>query len=185
MSSNCWERWQLWNEDRAWRHLKKYMQRPLNDKSRLPGSFKTSPRLLTFHSLSTAQNWRSKNHRSWRWKRHLGSASSSLSLLLPWFRIIPYIIFSLPALVQFSRSSLSPGCHLWGMMLGVPSSLSWQRERLPLPPVDIREPLCWWSQLRGGGWLSPCCLGIGGLSRQRWGAFCVWWHWTGDKDPGV
>lgn len=25
MSSNCWERWQLWNEDRAWRHLKKYM----------------------------------------------------------------------------------------------------------------------------------------------------------------
>lgn len=42
----------------------------------------------------------------------------------PWFRIIPYIIFSPSALVQFSRSSLNPGCHLWGMMLEAPSSFS-------------------------------------------------------------
>lgn len=42
----------------------------------------------------------------------------------PRFQIMPYIIFFPPALVQFSRSSVNPCCHLWGMMLEALSSFS-------------------------------------------------------------
>lgn len=104
----------------------------------------------------------------------------------PWFQIIPCIIFSPPALVQFSRSSLSPGCHLWGMMLEALSSFSSAKRDIACAPVDIHELLCWWSQLRG--WRLTGSFSAAwqwGFSRQNWGVFSVDDVGEGEKGWGT
>lgn len=89
----------------------------------------------------------------------------------PWFQTIPYIIFSPLTLVQFSRSSLNSSRHLWGMMLDV-LPVSPQQGEIACAPVDIRELLCWWSQLRGWkGSLDVFLLpGDGAFFWQSWRA---------------
>lgn len=91
------------------------------------------------------------------------------TFICPWFRIIPYIIFSPSALVQFSRSSLNLGCHLRGMMLEASSSFSSAKR-------DIASAPSWhsWTSLLvvsaerlKTSWKSLCCLAWGFSNRTE------------------
>lgn len=63
------------------------------------------------------------------------------------------------------------------MMLEVLSGLSWQGELLPVPLVDIRELLCWWSQLRGywlkANWMSFCYLVVEAFQDRVESIYCT------------
>lgn len=81
----------------------------------------------------------------------------------PLSQIIPHVTLSLPALAQFSRSSLSSSHHLWGVMLEALSSFS-------LVKRDIASALSWhsWTSLLvvatealNAYWMSLCCLVMG------------------------
>lgn len=115
------------------------------------------------------------------WGQPVHASASSC----PWFQIIPYIIFSPPALVQFSQSSLDPGCHLWGMMLEALSSFSSAKRDIACAPNwhSWTSLLVVSAERLKANWKSLCCLARG-FSRQNWGAFSVWWCWGRGKGPG-
>lgn len=103
----------------------------------------------------------------------------------PWFQIIPYIIFLLQLLYSFhglhSTPAVTFGEWCWRLCPVSPQ----QREILLLPPVDIRELLCWWSQLRGWRLTGSLSAAWGwGFSRQE-SAYSVWWCWGRGRGQGT
>lgn len=82
----------------------------------------------------------------------------------PWFQIIPYIIFSPPGFCIVFTVFTQPQPSPLGNDAGGSIQFLLSREILPLPPVDIRELLCWWSQLR-------VCRLTGCLPLAWWWAF--------------
>lgn len=104
----------------------------------------------------------------------------------PWFQIIPCIIFSPQLLYSFhglhSTPAVTFGEWCWRLCPVSPQ----QREILPVPPVDIHELLCWWSQLRG--WRLTGSFSAAwqwGFSRQNWGVFSVDDVGKGEKGWGT
>lgn len=95
-------------------------------------------------------------------------APDSKSFLTLYF--LPQLLYSFHGL--HSTPAVTFGEWCWRLCPVSPQ----QREILPLPPVDICELLCWWSQLRGwrlNGSLSAAWWW--GFSRQHWSTFSVWW----------
>lgn len=99
------------------------------------------------------------------------SCPDSKSFLTLYF--LPQLLYSFHGL--HSTLAVTFGEWCWRFSLVSP----WQREILPVPPVDIHELLCWWSQLRG--WRIIGCLSVAwwwGVFRQNWRGFSVWWYWA-------
>lgn len=105
-------------------------------------------------------------------------APDSKSFLALYF--LPQLLYSFHGL--HSTPAVTFGEWCWRLCPVSPQ----QREILPVPPVDIHELLCWWSQLRGwrltGSFSSAWQWGF---SRQNWGVFSVDHVGKGEKGWGT
>lgn len=104
-------------------------------------------------------------------------APDSKSFLTLYF--LPQLLYSFHGL--HSTPAVTFGEWCWRLCPVSPL----QREILPVPLVDIRELLCWWSPLRD--WRLTGSLSAAwrwGFSRQNERAFSVWRCWEGKKGWG-